>query len=81
VRSSLFRLRSISAYGRDELVSALRDGLDEHRRIGGVPENFAKPLDSGVESGVEVDKSVGRPQCGAQFLSSHDTAGLLQELQ
>ena len=64
---------------RDEPIASPRERLDEPRIFSTVAECLAQLLGRGVETVIEVDKRVRRPQPFAQGFARHDLSRALQE--
>ena len=64
---------------RDEPITSPRERLDEPRTFCTVSECVAQLLDRGVETVIEVDNRVRRPQSFAQGFARHDLSRVLQE--
>src|SRR5882724_6550203 len=65
----------------DKTVAKSRHGFDEEGNVRGISEHLAQPHDDGVEPGVEIHESIGRPNRQAEFLAGDQLAGTLQQLQ
>ncbi len=63
----------------DKAVAAAWESLDVARVVGGIVEGFAKLIHGGVQAVIEVHKSIGGPDTGAQLLAGDHPAGALQE--
>jgi hypothetical protein len=68
-----------SVDGREQAITAAREGFDKAGVFGGITEGVAQALDGGVQAVVEVHKGVGRPKTAVQFLSRNDFTRTLQE--
>jgi hypothetical protein len=63
---------------RNKPVPAARECFNVSRRLGGVTEHLAKARNRIMQTMVEIDESVGRPNLGAQLLASDHIAGAIQ---
>jgi hypothetical protein len=64
--------------GRDEAVSATRQGFNEPGTVGGIAERCPQLRDGDVEAPLEVDESLA-PQSSPQFVTRHELARTLDE--
>jgi hypothetical protein len=62
-----------------EAVSTSRDGLNEDGPLRRFAQSVAQPLDGGIQTMIEVNKGVRRPEFVAQFLSSNQLSRPFQE--
>jgi hypothetical protein len=63
----------------NKTVSLFRERLDVTRGVGVVVERLAQFFDGGVETVLEIDESVLRPEAVAKFFASDDYAGTLDQ--
>jgi hypothetical protein len=64
---------------REEAVAAASHGFHKARTLGGVTEGLAEFVDRLVETVVEIDESVCRPEFFLKFLARYDVAGVLKQ--
>ena len=64
-----------------ESVSPMRERFDESRLVGVVPQHVAEPVDGLVETAIEVDKGVVRPELSCELLPRHQFARVLEQEQ
>ncbi|HSU66315.1 MAG TPA: hypothetical protein VLJ39_05570, partial [Tepidisphaeraceae bacterium] len=67
--------RSGQTDGRDEAVSDAGNGFDVAGRVCRVTESVAKFLDALVQSVIEVDEDVGRPEALTELFTGDDVSG------
>jgi hypothetical protein len=64
---------------RNEAITALGNCLYEARLVGGIPQGLTQPGYRAVQSVIEIDISVGRPEVLSKFFAGHYLAGALQQ--
>ena len=64
---------------RDEAVTASGQRFDETRIVGRVAEGLPDLADGGIQSVVEFDESVARPEAFVEFLARYDFARALDK--
>ena len=67
--------------GSNKAVAEFRHSFYEQGNFGGILEYFTEPLDDGIEAGVEIHKSIGRPNGEAEFFAGDRLAGVLKEFE
>jgi hypothetical protein len=55
----------------NEAIPSSRERLNEDGRPGRFAERITQPFDSGIQTVIEVDEGVCRPELAAQFLSGN----------
>ncbi|HEY8549672.1 MAG TPA: hypothetical protein VIL35_06945 [Vicinamibacterales bacterium] len=70
---------AVAMHGSHETVPAARQGLDEARGLGGVAERVAQPPDRGVQTMLEIDERVVRPETFPERFARHQLAGLFEQ--
>ena len=65
--------------GRDEAIALLRDGFDVERLVGRITQGLAELHDRSIQTVVEIDEGVGRPEMLAQLLARDHLPGVLQQ--
>ena len=63
----------------DEAVAAPRQSLDVAGFLGRIGQDVAQLLDGAVQTGIEVNKSVCRPEFLTEFLARNYVAGMLEQ--
>jgi hypothetical protein len=63
----------------DKSVAAPRQGFNESRCVGGVAQHLPKPGDRVVQSVVEIDKCVSRPNLGVKVFARYQIARAPQQ--
>jgi hypothetical protein len=71
--------RSRQTDGRDEAVSDAGNGFDVAGGVCRVAESVAKLLDGLVQSVIEVDENVGRPEALTELFTSDDVSGRFEQ--
>src|SRR2546428_766632 len=62
-----------------EPVTAARQRFDEPRILGRVAQGFAQLSHGAVQSDIEIDERVGRPELLLQLLARHHSSGALEQ--
>ena len=68
-----------SVDGREQAISAAREGFDKTGVFGGITEGIAQALYGSVQAVIKVHKGVGRPKTAVQLLSRNDFTRTLKE--
>src|SRR5262249_20147857 len=58
---------------------ASRERLDVARMLGGIAEHEAQPVDGGVQTAIEIDEHVGRPQLSLQLVACDQPPWVLEQ--
>src|SRR5262249_3909639 len=66
---------------RDESVAALREGFDEPRTLGRIPQRLTQAVHRGVQPMIEVDERVGRPELLPKRVAADQVPAPTQEQQ
>ena len=61
------------------MVSDPRNGFNITGRARRVAESVAEFLDGFIQSVIEIDKNIGRPEASPEFLTRHDLARAFEE--
>jgi hypothetical protein len=77
--SRFFRLVEGALDRRDETIPAARQRFDEPRGVSRVAEGIAQPFDRGVQTVLEIDEGLPRPETGAQLLACNELSGLFKQ--
>ena len=65
----------------DESIALAGQRLDELRVVGGIAQRIAQVIHRLVETAIEVDERVGRPQPPRQFFTRDELTGPLEQRQ
>src|SRR5256885_15446620 len=79
LRGFLARRRSNDLDGRDELVAALRNGLNVDWVIRVLAERLSHLFHREVHTLLEVHEGITRPECGPDLLTGDEASGLTCE--
>jgi hypothetical protein len=71
--------RSNSVHRRQQPITASRYGFDEPWILGGVAQRIAQPADGGIQTVVEINVRVCRPQAPAEFFPRYYFTRMLQQ--
>ena len=63
----------------NEAVAVAGDGFDEPRIFRGVTESLAETHDGGIETVIEVNKGVARPETFAKVFAGDEIAGSFEK--
>jgi hypothetical protein len=79
MRLSRQLVATLTLYLSDKAVSPSRESFDIAGVFRRVAQNVSQFVDSSIQSVVEIDKRVARPQPGSQFLASKELARSAQK--
>ena len=65
----------------DKAIAEFRHGFDKLGNFRGISENFAQTFHDGVEAGIEIHKSVGRPNRQTKFFAGNQFAWTVEKFK
>src|SRR4029077_12568862 len=78
-RGRSFCFAIYAAHRCDEAIAATRQGFNEPRTLSQVAQRLAQFVDRRVQTVVEVDKRVGRPDAGTKLVPGYYFARVMEQ--